>query len=142
MTTSVAFFLSPAGHLIRVPVNHISTVIADLKMFGLTFQGIRAVYDRHRERVGIEGEARREILLKVIENGWIRIRRYPNRHWSVTASNPFPSVRKKLQRWAVKMLLGIVYFREPDRYMPVRVSTPEGLCLCTIEALAGRSRIA
>jgi len=36
MTVSVVFFLSPQGHLVRVPVNHISTVIADPERFGLT----------------------------------------------------------------------------------------------------------
>jgi len=86
MTISVAFFLSPDGDLFRVPDNHIGVVIRDPHRFGLTRDEIEAAYHEHGERLGVEGEARKEILLQIIAGGWIRIRRYPNRHWSVTAS--------------------------------------------------------
>jgi hypothetical protein len=37
---SVAFFLSPSGDLFHVPLNHISTVVADPERFGLTIEEI------------------------------------------------------------------------------------------------------
>jgi hypothetical protein len=133
---SVAFFLSQTGDLIHVPQNHISTVIADPERFELTREEIDAVYEEYGERVGVEGMARREILLRIIADGWIRIRRYPNRRWSVTANNLTPPVQKLLQDWAGKMLSGINGFREQDRYMPVRISTVQGEFLYSIGDLA------
>ena len=126
MTISVAFFLSPDGHIVHVPQNHISTVIADPERFGLTFEEIGAAYERHGERIGVEGKARRELLLRVISKGWIRLRRYPNRHWSVTVESLTPAVQDRLRSWAGKMLSGTNGFKESDRYMPVKVSTSNG----------------
>jgi hypothetical protein len=63
---SVAFFLSPSGDLIHVPQNHISTVVADPQKFGLTVEEIQTVYDRHGEQMGVEGEARKELLLRIV----------------------------------------------------------------------------
>jgi hypothetical protein len=125
MMISVAFFLSPAGQLVNVPQNHISTVIADPERFGLTREEIDAVYEEYGERVGVEGEARKELLLRVINHGWIRIRRYRN-YWSVTAPSLSPPVWERLQCWAALTLEGIDGFKEADRYMPVRTSTLDG----------------
>jgi hypothetical protein len=139
MAISIAFFLSQTGDLIHVPQNHISTVIAEPENFGLTREEIEASYKEYGERVGVEGKARREILLRIIGEGWIRIRRYPNKYWSVTAASLTPVVQDRLREWAEKMLSGINGFMESDRYMPVRVSTPVGECRCSIGDLADGS---
>ena len=94
MTTSVAFFISPQGHLIDVPLNHISMVIADPEKFGLTIEEIRASYAMHGERIGVEGEARQKLLLKIIsQDGFVsedtRI------YWSVTAPCLSPAIWKQ-----------------------------------------------
>ena len=135
MTINVAFFLSQTGDLIHVPQNHISTVIADPERFSLTRKEIDAVYEEYGERVGVEGEARREILLRIIADGWIRIRRYRN-YWSVTAPSLSPATEKRLQGWAARTLEGIDGFKEMDRYVPVRISTTEGETTCKIKDLA------
>jgi hypothetical protein len=139
MTISVAFFLSPDGHVVHVPQNHISTVIADPERFGLTPAEIETVYKKYGERVGVEGEARKELLLKIINQGWLRIRRYPNKYWSVTAASLTPVVQDRLGEWAEKMLGGMNGFKEPDPYMPVKISTLEGEFLCTIGEFADGS---
>jgi len=137
MTFSVAFFLSPSGDLVHVPQNHISTVIADPERFGLTKEEeIQNAYSRHGERIGVEGEARKELLLKVITQGWIRFRRYPNKYWSITAPSLTPAVRELVRQWAEKMLAGTEGFKEPDRYMPVKISTMDGEFHSTIGDLA------
>ena len=133
---SIAFFISPDGLLIRVPQNHIGTVINDPGRFGLTMNDIQTVYERHGEPMGIEGEARKEILLKIIKDGWIRIRRYRN-YWSVTVENLTPASQGLLQDWAEKMHTGIDGFKEPDKHTPVRISTTEGDFHCTIKEIAG-----
>jgi hypothetical protein len=138
MTISVAFFLSPNGHIVHVPQNHIATVIRDPETFGLTREEIETLYKEYGERVGVEGEARREILLRIIADGWIRIRRY-RQHWSATAQALTPATQELLQDWARKMLSGLNGFREPDRYMPVRIATVEGEFGCLIGDLANGS---
>ena len=136
MTFSVAFFLSPSGDLIYVPDNHIGVVIRDPQRFGLTGQAIETAYLRHGETVGVEGVAREEILLKVVSRGWIRLRRYPNRYWSITAPFLTPAVQEHMRDWAMRILAGIEGFKEPDRHMPVRVSSLEGEFHSTIGDLA------
>jgi hypothetical protein len=136
MTISVAFFISSTGDLIHVPDSHIATVIRDPERFGLTPAEIETVYKKYGERVGVEGEARRELLLQIIRLGWVRIRRYPNKYWSVTAASLIPLAQDLLREWAGKMLSGINGFKESDRYMPVKVSTLEGESRCTIKDLA------
>ena len=139
MTMSIAFFISPEGFLVRVPLNHISTVIAEPDRFGLIQKEIQTAYDQHREKLWTEGEARKEILLKIIEQGWIRIRRYPNRHWSLTAKDLSATTQERLRTWAEQMLSGINGFKEADIYMPVKISTFEGESVCTIGDLADSS---
>lgn len=135
---SIAFFLSETGDLIHVADSHIATVICDPRRFGLTQNQIEAAYEKYGERIGVEGEARRELLLRVISKGWIRIRRY-RRYWSVTAESFSPAIQELLRCWATNMLTGTEGFKEPDRYMPVQVSTPVGEFRCTIGDLADGS---
>jgi len=132
---NIAFFLSSTGDLIQVADSHIATVIRDPERFGLTPTEIETVYRKYGERIGIEGEARKELILRVISQGWIRLRRY-RQHWSVTAERLTPATDKLLRDWAERMLSGVNGCRELDRYMPVRVSTPVGEFRCTIGDLA------
>lgn len=133
---SIAFFLSDQGDLIHVPDSHIAVVIRDPQRFGLTKAEIEAAYLRHGERIGIEGEARKELLLKVVSQGWLRIRRYRN-HWSVTAQALNPATQELLRCWARKMLVGVNGgFKEWDRYISVKVTTAERETICAIGDLA------
>ena len=132
---SIAFFLSETGDLIHVADSHISTVIAEPDRFGLTPAEIETAYRKYGERIGVEGEARRELLLRVISRGWIRIRRYRN-YWSVTAESLTPTVRDRLRTWAEKMLSGMDGYQEPDSYMPVKISSSDGEFRCLIGDLA------
>ena len=136
---SIAFFLSETGDLIHVVDSHISTVIAEPDRFGLTPAEIETAYRKYGERIGVEGEARRELLLRLISQGWIRIRRYRN-YWSVTVPSLSPPMWERLQGWAARTLEGIDGFKEADRYMPVRISTTEGETVLMIKDLADRSR--
>jgi hypothetical protein len=135
----VAFFISLAGEIIRVPDNHIGLVIRDPEQFGLTLGEIAAAYMKYGERRSIEGPARREILLKVINNGWIRVRRYRN-YWSITANALTDDAQELLQDWAKKMFEGRHGFRETNMHMPVKMSTSEGDFLFAIGDMAEGKR--
>ena len=70
-----AYFISATGSIIPVLAGtHIRQVIAEPRTFGLTMESIRAVYDRYGEEFGSEKCARREIIIKLLEKGWTRVR--------------------------------------------------------------------
>lgn len=123
---SVAFFISPQGEILLVKVNHIGAVIDNPRQFGLTMEEIKSRYTRHGERLGTEGRARREILLRVVGSGWIRLRWYRNQYWSVTVHTLTQDVLGRLHKWAVRILSGIGGVCEDDPYMPVRITQLNG----------------
>ncbi len=55
------FFLSPDGLIITLEATHIATVIRQPQKFGLTRTAIDTCYRKHREPIGLEGDAREEI---------------------------------------------------------------------------------
>lgn len=123
--TTAAYFISPAGEIIDVRTSHIAEVIGNPGLFGVTTDEIRDAYDRHGEKIGSEGEARKEILLRLVERDWIRIRRYENRYWSITVGWS-PEASRSLSRWADRILgPGISGRFEADPYMPVRINGNE-----------------
>ena len=53
-----AFFISPGGEIVPVPINHISKVITSPELFNLTKEEIEAAYKKFNEPLGLEGKAR------------------------------------------------------------------------------------
>ena len=66
-------FISPAGEQIEVEINHIATVIKNPKLFGLTKSKIVKTYKKFKEPLGLEGKARAEILIELIQKKWCRV---------------------------------------------------------------------
>ena len=57
-----------------------------------------------KEKIGLEGRARREILLHLIDQGFIRIRKYKN-HWKVNVKDLYADTAAIfLHRWAKLMV--------------------------------------
>lgn len=135
MSLSAAFFISPLGELIVVKDTHIKTVLRNPGRFGLTRGEIVSVHQQHGERLGMEGKARREILSRLIAEGWIRIRRYPD-YWSVNVDKMTPETNALLTDWAQKVLGGIDGFKELDRHMPVKITGCGYQWELTVEELA------
>jgi hypothetical protein len=124
---TVAFFMSPEGVLFQVEGgNHISTVIRNPSKFGVTTEQVEQVYDFFGEKLGVEGVARKQILTQLIRRGWIRLRRYPNKYWSVNVPALTDAMVDLLQDWAAKFLSGFSCFQEPDPHMPVVITFPFG----------------
>jgi len=69
-----AFFISPAGEIIPVPVRHIVAIAKDPGLFELTDDYIKRIYKKHNENVGWEGYARNEIILDLLKKNWVRLR--------------------------------------------------------------------
>jgi hypothetical protein len=66
---------------------HVDDIIKMPEVFGLSKEDINKQYAAHGERVGAEGKAREELILKVLDNGWVRVRHYTSGsfgdYWSV-----------------------------------------------------------
>jgi hypothetical protein len=100
-----AYFIHPyRGQVIYVPHSHISLVISNPEKFRLNFEYIKTIYEKYGERIGLEGRARREILLHLIDRGFIRIRKYKN-HWKVNVKDLHSAEAAiYLHRWAKSIL--------------------------------------
>lgn len=72
----VGYWISPSGTAFPVSQNHIITVIEDPEKFGMTREEIEDAYKRHKEHIGQEGNAREEIIISLVDKGWIRVRSY------------------------------------------------------------------
>lgn len=72
-----------------VDSTHISDVIANPSVYGLTREQIDEIYARHGEKIGQEGDAREEVIRSIVGGGWMRIRHYrkPKDFWSLTVRN-------------------------------------------------------
>ncbi|MFC1835189.1 hypothetical protein ACFL2Q_10705 [Thermodesulfobacteriota bacterium] len=143
MTMSIALFISPKGDILPVPQNHIGSVIHDPHRFGLTIEEIQTTYDIHGEHLGVEGEARREILLRIIADGWIRLRSYirPQERWSVTVNELDDRTRTVLKEWAGATLAGTMGFREDDPHKTVvieQLATGSTSCLTILEVSSSK----
>ena len=101
-----AYFIQPhGGQVIYVPHSHISLVISNPEKFHLNFDYVRAIYEKFGEKLGLEGRARREILLHLIDKGFIRIRKYKN-YWKVSVKDLYmDKAALFLYRWAKSMIV-------------------------------------
>lgn len=69
------WWISPEAEIVSVQTStHISEIISFPEKFGLTREEIEETYQKHGERLGLEGKAREEIMQKVMSQGWIRAR--------------------------------------------------------------------
>ncbi len=126
---SAAFFISPDGEIIHVKTCHIETVISQPERFGLSLEQILKEYKETGEPLGLEGKARENILLRLIEQGWIRIRHYPkapSRTWKINAHCITPIAQGHLHDFADKIVAGIYGFKEQDLDAQVCINQADG----------------
>ena len=72
-----AFFISPQGKIVPVPVRHIVKIVKDPTLFGLTTEELEPIFAKYHETIGTEGKARNEIILALLKQNWIRLRFEP-----------------------------------------------------------------
>ena len=119
---SDGFWVSPYGRAVRVSGNtHVADVIAHPDKYGMTLGQIEDIYKKHGEPVGQEGEAREEILVGLIRSGWIRVRNYGNRGWSVNVARYSDKVKDLITEFFQKL-----YGRELS-YDQVNIDHPLGV---------------
>jgi len=79
----LAFFISPYGDIIVSHEKHINIIISNPEKFGITTDYIIDTYKKYNEKIGTEGQAREEIILNLVNQGWIRLRYYRNQYWTI-----------------------------------------------------------
>lgn len=77
-----AFWIIPKKYLntAQSPVpavekTHIDFVTENPEMFGLTLAEIQETYDKHGEKLRFEGKARDQIIYKLLQKGFVRVRK-------------------------------------------------------------------
>lgn len=116
-------FIAPDGTALDVPARHIGMVIAEPRKFGTTRNWVEGMYQQYDEPLYSEGRARREVLRRVLQKGWIRVREYVGAegHWILEFEQWTPDVQRRARAWAVKLLAGRGGKSVRDRHADVRL---------------------
>jgi len=116
------FWISPDGEIFRVETSHIAFVIKHPGRFNLSKASILKAYSKYGEPLGLEGNARTEIIKELVLQGWIRTRLYPNRCWSVTVFELDIGTIQQIKVFTKYLLnSGLDVCIEIDRFSEVRV---------------------
>ena len=117
-----AYWLTPKGQIIDCGARtHIDYIVKSPGKFGLKEDDLRAIYDRYGEPYGFEGKAREEIIVKALEKGFIRLRKYKD-VWSATVWDYNRKTAKMLSNWAYGMLSGEYGTVEKDKWAEVKIN--------------------
>ena len=104
---------------------HIHDLVENPEIFGLTDSEIENTYKKYNEKVGNEGKAREEIIKKVMENGWIRVRYHDlkrNDYWIIQFDD-FKKRKNALQDLVAKLMLDLKVI---TKYSPVVLNDLHG----------------
>lgn len=124
---TIAFWISPKGQVYGGSTEkHINMIMQSPKKFGYSEEEIDRIYQKYDEPKGVEGKAREEIVRNVILKGFIRIRRYVNKFYSINAANWDSKTKDHLFGWALDMITGKNGVKETDKYMSVKITTDRG----------------
>lgn len=108
MSEYAYFINNKTGDISKPKTRHISAVIDNPEYFGLTKKEIKDIFAKYNEPISksVEGKAREDILLKVISNGFSRVRlntQRRNQSWSIQTNKITPQLNDALWIWANKI---------------------------------------
>jgi hypothetical protein len=100
-----AYWITKTGKIIEPDSRHILTIVKHPELFGETDKSIKNTFDKYNEHPlsNVEGEARNEVMLRVIKRGYIRIRlggSRMNQKFSIQLNKLTPKVEDVLWMWA------------------------------------------
>jgi len=107
--SAYAYWITPKGKIISPESRHIISVVKYPKKFGETDKTIDDTFNKYGEQKlsDIEGEAREEVMLRVIKRGYIRVRNNNTRnsqHWSIQLNILTNKVNDILWKWSNKII--------------------------------------
>jgi len=105
----LAYWISPKGKVMEPTMYHIGSVIGNPKKFGESDATIKDTFDKYDEIVSknSEGQARNDIMERVMERGFIRIRKHNLRRmqkWVVELYNMNNKKAVYISNWARWMI--------------------------------------
>jgi hypothetical protein len=122
MLNSKAYWITPDNEILDIGSGtHIDMIINHPEQFDLTKEEITSVYQDYNELMGIEGKARYKIIMQLLARGFIRIRLYPNKYWSISVKNWDSRTKKVLSQWAEIAK----EYKKAGRYMDTVISTTD-----------------
>lgn len=83
MAQGKAYWISPKNKIYDVPTRHVDFIVQNLQLFGLTYEEYAEYFKKHNEKFGWEGKGREELFIDLFKKGWIRIREWSDKGWSV-----------------------------------------------------------
>lgn len=97
-----AYWISPSGNIIPVLENHMKYVSSHPEKFNLTTLKIKSLYRKYKEPLGLEGKAREQILINILQQGWIRVR-LVNRpeYWSIQTYTWNTKIKNNIWNWMI-----------------------------------------
>ena len=106
-----AYWLSPRGEIIAVPMKHIDMIRSNPEQFGLSQEYIDKMIEEHG-RLYDGSKSRDVIITKLMSEGWVRIRKVNSRQgsfWTVQLhtgmGNRIPRTTKNnVINWAMSMM--------------------------------------
>ena len=97
---SKAYWILPDGEIIDIGMNtHISYIIKHPVQFNTTKSKITELYKKYNELMPIEGIARNKIIMDLLNQHYIRVRKYKN-YWSVSLIILDGDTKSRLSKWA------------------------------------------
>jgi hypothetical protein len=98
------YWISPKGKITDTDSkNHIDQIISSPSTFNITAEYIKSEHKKYGESIGQEGDARDNIMTKVLQDGWIRVRARRN-FISVQVWEFSRTTTKNLEAFAVQGL--------------------------------------
>jgi hypothetical protein len=98
---SKAYWILPDSEIIDIGIvhTHISYIIAHPARFNITKEKIIDRYNKYNEVIPVEGIARKQIIMDLLNQNYIRIRQYKN-HWAISLFVLDEITKKRLSKWA------------------------------------------
>jgi hypothetical protein len=133
--TPEAYWISPKGKVLVVPITHIHLIIKYPNLFGLTLDGIKKEYRKHREPLFFEGYARESIMYRLLKRDWIRLRFDRHDFWTIQTKTLNHETISRIEKWVrdtlrkkhLKLSTGVKIINEHsetlkdyDKYMVVK----------------------
>ena len=112
-----AYWLFPNGKIQPVGTTHIQAVKNCPEEYGETLGSLKNLYYVYEERMPHEGNARVEIMKRVMKRGYIRIRERRN-HWVIQLYKLSPKEHKFISQW-----VNCVWDNLIDKYADIKVNT-------------------
>ena len=114
-----AYWLFPDGKIHSVRTTHIQEVINCPEEFGETLGGLKNLYGVYEERTPHEGKARVEIMKRILQRGYIRIREKRN-YWVIELLQFSHKEKKLISQW-----VNYIWDDLSDKYADIKMNTLE-----------------